>query len=177
MGQLCDDAARTSMRTQHVALIIAVSTVSAFARPVAAKPRLVISMAQTKEVMDSASGGRVTRMAPTQSAEPGEVVEYTLSYVNQGNDPAVDAVIEDPIPKGSTYVANSAVGDGSEITFSNDGGKTFAPAVKLTYEMRLPSGALEKRVATPAEYTHVRWKVKRVLPGATGKVAFRVKVS
>lgn len=161
-------------RTQHVALIGALSTLLALAAPALAKPRLVISMSQSKEVADAARG---TRMVPAQSAAPGEIVEYTLTYVNQGDEPAVNAVIEDPIPKGSTYVADSATGDGAEITFSNDAGKTFAPAVKLTYEMRLPSGAVEKRVATPAEYTHVRWKLKRVLPGAAGKVAFRVKVN
>src|SRR5437764_8300342 len=160
---------------QHVAAIGVLSL--ALSAPALAKPRLVISIEQSKEVVDTAGGVRTTRMVPAKSAAPGEIVEYTLKYVNRGDDAATDAVIDDPIPRGSTYVANSANGDGAEITFSSDGGKTFATAVKLTYEMRLPSGAVEKRVATPAEYTHVRWKLKRVLPGATGKVAFRVKVA
>ena len=163
-------------RIQQVVAAAALSA-ALFSAPALARPRLVISIAQSKEVVDVAGGVRTTRVVPASSAAPGEVVEYTLSYVNPGDESATDAVIEDPIPRGSTYVANSAAGESAEITFSTDGGKTFAPAVKLTYEMRLPSGAVEKRVATPAEYTHVRWKLKRVPPGATGKVAFRVKIA
>ena len=161
---------------QNVAVIGVFSSALALSAPALAKPRLVISMVQSKEVVEIKSGVRTTRVVPAQSAAPGEIVEYTLTYVNRGDEAAADAVIDDPIPRGSTYVANSAIGEDAEITFSSDGGKTFATAVKLTYQMRLPSGAVEKRVATPAEYTHVRWKLKRVPPGATGKVAFRVKL-
>ena len=141
-----------------------------------AAPRIVFSIAQFREVAEQKGGARTTRMVPAQSVSPGDVVEYVLTYANQGDAPATDANIDDAIPKGTTYLANTASGEGAEITFSSDGGKTFAPAVKLTYEFRLPSGAVEKRVATPAEYTHVRWTLKSVPPGATGKVAFRVKV-
>ncbi len=149
----------------------------AFAMPALADPRMVVSMTQRKEVVERSGGGRTTRWVPIQAATPGDVVEYVLSYANQGDATATDAVIDDPIPKGATYLANTATGEGAEITFSSDGGKTFAPPVKLTYEFRLSSGAVEKRIATPAEYTHVRWVVKTVAAGATGTVAFRVKVN
>jgi uncharacterized repeat protein (TIGR01451 family) len=115
-------------------------------------------------------------MVPAQTVAPGDVVEYVLTYANQGTETATDVHVDDAIPKGTVYLANTATGEGAEVTFSSDGGKTFAPAVRLTYELRLPSGAVEKRVATPAEYTHVRWTLRSVPPGATGKVAFRVKV-
>ena len=36
--------------------------------------------------------------------------------------PATDAHIDDAIPKGTTYLAGSAVGEGAEVTFSSDGG-------------------------------------------------------
>jgi len=161
---------------QFVASFAAAAVLSS-SGPALAKPKIVVSIEQSKEVVETTAGVRTTRMVPAHSAAPGDLVEYTLTYVNQGDEPATDAVIDDPIPRGSTYVANSATGEGAEITFSTDGGKTFAPAVKLTYEMKLPSGAVEKRVATPAEYTHVRWKLKRVPAGGSGKVAFRVKLS
>lgn len=142
-----------------------------------AKPRVVISIAQAKEVALVTGGTRSTRMVPTQSASPGDVVEYALSYTNQGDEPATNAVIDDPIPKGTTYIANSAAGEDAEITFSSDGGKNYAQPVKLTYQIKLPSGAMEQRIATPAEYTHIRWTIKEVRPGAAGKVSFRVKVN
>ena len=148
----------------------------ALAAPALAAPKLTFSIAQLKEVAEQKGGARTTKLVPAQSVSPGDVVEYQLTYRNDGDAPATDANIDDAIPKGTVYLANSASGEGAEITFSSDGGKTFAPAVKLTYEYRLPSGAVEKRVATPAEYTHVRFTLKKVAPGATGKVSFRVKV-
>ncbi len=146
----------------------------ALATPALAAPKITFTIAQLKEVADSKAGAK--KLVPAQSVSPGDVVEYQLAYRNEGDAPATDANIDDAIPKGTVYLANSAAGEGAEIAFSSDGGKTFAPAVKLTYEYRLPSGAVEKRVATPAEYTHVRWTLKRVEPGAAGKVSFRVKV-
>lgn len=145
--------------------------------PAWAKPRITVAISQAKEVVEGKGAVRTTRMVPTTSASSGDVIEYTLSYTNAGDEAATDAVIDDPIPKGTTYIANSASSEGAELSFSSDGGKTFAPAVKLTYELRLPNGQVEKRVATPAEYTHVRWTLERVPAGATGKVSFRVKVN
>jgi uncharacterized repeat protein (TIGR01451 family) len=154
-----------------------VAALVAAAGPAYAKPRIVVAIRQAKEVVENTSAGRKTRMVPTQSASPGDVLEYELTYGNQGDEAAFNAVIEDPIPKGTTFIANSAAGDNSEITFSSDGGKTFAQAVKLTYEVRLPNGTVERRVATPAEYTHIRWTAKQVPAGGGGKVSFRVRVN
>lgn len=166
------------MKTCAVALRAgAVAAALAIAAPALAAPKIVFSISQSREVVEVKDGVRTTRMAPAQSVSPGDVVEYVLAYANQGDEAATDANIDDAIPKGTTYLAGTASGEGALITFSSDGGKTFAPAVKLTYEVRLPSGAVEKRVATPADYTHVRWTLKRVAPGATGKVSFRVKVN
>lgn len=154
-----------------------VAALAALAAPALAAPRIAISIAQFREVVETRDGVRTTRMVPATSVSPGDVVEYVLTYENRGDAAARDANVDDAIPKGTTYVAGSASGEGAEITFSADGGRTFAPAVRLTYELRLPSGAVERRVATPAEYTHVRWTLKSVPPGASGKVAFRVKVN
>ncbi len=138
-----------------------------------AKPRLEIAIAQAREVVE----GKKTRMVPIQSASPGDVVQYTLTYANKGDEVANDAVIDDPIPKGTTFLANTAAGEGAEVTFSSDGGKTFAAPVRLSYEIRLPSGEVQKRIATPADYTHVRFLIKQVAAGKSGSVAFRVRVN
>lgn len=158
----------------QLALVAALAAASAAAY---AKPRIVIAIHQSKEVVENTSAGKKTRMVAAQSASPGDVLEYELTYSNQGDEPAINAVLEDPIPRGTTFVANSASGDNAEVTFSSDDGKTFATAVKLTYEIRLPNGSVERRVATPAEYTNIRWTVKQVPAGGSGKVAFRVRVN
>jgi uncharacterized repeat protein (TIGR01451 family) len=156
-----------------VAFALAISLAAA----AAAKPRIVVAIQQSKEIVETSDAGNKTRLVPATSASPGEVLEYVLSYKNDGDEAATNAVIEDPIPKGTTFLANTATGENAEITFSSDGGKTFAVPVKLTYEIKLPSGGIERRVATPAEYTNVRWTVKQIAPGASGQVSFRVRVN
>jgi uncharacterized repeat protein (TIGR01451 family) len=160
------------MGTRVTTAIFSLTIIFAVATAAQAKPRIVIAIQQFKEVAD----GKNTKLVPATAANPGDIVEYQLAYRNEGDEPATNAVIEDPIPKGTTYLANSANGD-AEITFSNDKGRTFAVPVRLTYEVKLPSGAVEKRTATPAEYTNVRWTVKQVPAGAAGKVTFRVRVN
>ena len=48
-----------------------------------------------------------TNLAGRTPALPGDVVEYTLTYVNTGQDPATGTVASDPIPTGTTYVPGS----------------------------------------------------------------------
>ena len=40
------------------------------------KPQLVVSIAQSKEIVETKGGVTTRRMVPTQSAAPGDVVEY-----------------------------------------------------------------------------------------------------
>ena len=138
-----------------------------------AKARVSVAIEQFREAPENKAGAK---LVPATSVSPGDVVEYVLTYSNKGDEPATNAVIEDPIPTGTTLLANTASGAGAEITFSIDGGKTFAPPVTLTYDVKLPSGASERRVALPSEYTNVRWTIARIAPGASGKVMFRVRV-
>jgi uncharacterized repeat protein (TIGR01451 family) len=161
------------MDTRVTAVFSSLAAILLLAGPASAKPRVVIEIHQFKEVAD----GKTTKLVPATSANPGDVVEYQLDFRNEGDETATNAVIEDPVPKGTTYLANSAGGQGAEITFSSDKGQTFAVPVRLTYEVKLPTGATEKRVATPAEYTNVRWTVKEVPAGAKGRVVFRVRVN
>lgn len=157
--------------------ISTLAAILALAGAAQAKARVVVAIEQRKEVPGPAPTGKPTRFVPVTSASPGDVLEYVLAYKNEGDEAATNAVIEDPLPKGTTFVADSAQGADAEITFSNDHGKTWAPAVKLTYEVKLPSGAVERRVATPSEYTDIRWTVSKVPAGASGKVSFRVRVN
>jgi uncharacterized repeat protein (TIGR01451 family) len=162
------------MNKSFALVFVAAASVAAAAH---AKPRIAVNITQAKEVVETTPAGKVTKLVPTNAAAPGDVLEYTLTYTNQGDEAATNAVIEDPIPKGTTFQAGSATGENAEITFSSDGGKTFAQAVKLTYDFKLPTGGVERRVATPAEYTNIRWTLVKVPPGGSGKVSFRVRVN
>jgi uncharacterized repeat protein (TIGR01451 family) len=107
---------------------------------------------------------------------PDDVIFYTLNFINSGDEAATAVVLDDPIPLGTVYLPGSAYGAGAEINFSIDGGKSFKKASLLTYEVKLPNGKMEQRVASPEEYTQIRWVINKIDAGAKGTVGFQVKI-
>ena len=76
--------------------------------------------------------------------------------------------INNAVPEHMTLVPSSAVGPGSQVTYSLDG-KSFAPAGKLMVQ---ENGAT--RPARADEYKHIRWEFKNSLaPGASAYASFR----
>ena len=137
-----------------------------------AKALVSVSMKAEKEVIVN----KVKQKVDATTINSGEVIFYTLNYVNSGDEAATDAVLDDPIPQGTVYVDGSAFGKEADITFSIDGGKTFKKPTMLTYEMKTPDGKMEKRAASPYQYTNIRWKVKVVPAHGSGQVGFQVRV-
>ena len=93
-----------------------------------------------------------------QEAYPGDILTYQLICFNIGTGKAVDGSILDPIPNSIEYLPSSASGEGTEISYSVDGGNTYQ--------------------ADPAgDVTHIRWDV--VTPINVGKfvkASFQAKV-
>jgi uncharacterized repeat protein (TIGR01451 family) len=143
---------------------------------VLAKPQMSIGITTSKEVTETVNGAKVKKLVPTTQAASGDTLVYSLAYSNKGDEAATDAVIENPIPKGSSYIAGSSIGTGAQITFSVDDGKTFAKPEVLMSEVMLMSGTKVRSPASPDEYTHVRWTIRLVPPGGSGKVGFSVRV-
>lgn len=144
--------------------------------PVWAKPLMAVSITTSKEVTETVNGAKTKKLVPATQVVSGDTLVYTLSYSNKGNEVARNAVIENPVPKGAGYIAGSATGDGSEIDFSVDDGKSFAKAEALMSEVMLMSGTKVRSPASPDDYTHVRWILKQVPPGGSGTVGFSVRV-
>lgn len=144
--------------------------------PAWAKPRMEISIMTSKLVVETVNGANIKKLVPTTQAFPGDTLVYTLTYSNKGNEAARDAVIENPIPKGASYISDTATGSGAEITFSVDDGKAFAKPELLMSEVMLMSGTKVRHPAAPEDYTHVRWTIRQVPPGGSGKVGFSVLV-
>jgi uncharacterized repeat protein (TIGR01451 family) len=141
-----------------------------------AGPQMALTVAASKEKIEIVNGTAVKKMQPTATVAAGDLLHYTLTYTNKGNEAATDAVIDNPISSGMSYIDNSATGTGAEITFSIDGGKSYKKPSLLTYEIKLPNGTAQKYTARPEEYTHIRWTLKRVAAGASGTLGFAVRV-
>lgn len=137
---------------------------------------LVLNSRIEKEVVlkDSDGKERVKRVsARGEKNLPGDEIIITVLYKNRGKGVLKEAVINNPLPKGTAYKINSAKGKHTLITFSADGGRTFAKEadVKIVDD----SGRLRK--AKPEEMTHVKWKIEKDLkPAEKGQVSFRATI-
>jgi uncharacterized repeat protein (TIGR01451 family) len=106
----------------------------------------------------------------------GEVLDWTIMSVNEGNAPAsqYNAVVK--IPAGSQFVAGSATAEGSAaVAFSIDNGKTFSPSP--TINERQADGTIKKVAAPLSMYTQVRYEWADPLnEGQTVKASYKVRL-
>lgn len=116
----------------------------------------------------------VTRVeAASANVAPGDTVIFSTHYAYQGEKPATDVVINNPLPEHMLYLDGTAEGKGTRIEFSADKGKTFTAANKV--KIRDAEG--KERPASAADFTHIRWTIEGALaPGAKGSVSFKAKV-
>jgi len=132
------------------------------------------NIAEVEKVIQTADGKTETQRVSAEKAPPGAEVIYTSAFRNNGAKPAGNIVIVNPIPANTTLVGGSAAGDNTEITFSADGGKAWAPADKV----RVRGADGKERPAGLSEFTHVRWVYRGELAsGKQGAVSFRVTVN
>jgi uncharacterized repeat protein (TIGR01451 family) len=118
----------------------------------------------------STASGRPARFAPARVLKEGQQLFYTLRIRNPSTEFARSVVVMQDIPKNTTYVPASAAGPGAIITFSTDGGQTYAAEDKL----RVTDAAGASRPALPQEYTNIRWQLRNALaPGAIALARFR----
>ena len=146
---------------------------------------VLTARAQTVELVNKAEreievvekGVKLKKLAPPEKMVPGDEVIYTVTYNNKTGKPAEKVLITNPLPKFTRYKDGSAAGDNSDITFSADGGKSFATPDKLIVTIKDKSGKDITRPAAAAEYTHIRWVIKQnVAPGQSGAVRFRAVI-
>jgi uncharacterized repeat protein (TIGR01451 family) len=116
---------------------------------------------------DGPEGGR---FVPASRIRAGDEVHYTIRVTNPGRKAVRGVIVTKRLPFGLTYVGGSAVGPAATVHFSVDSGETFAAATNL----EVTSPGQSPRPAVPADYTHVRWLLKRPLAGgATALLRFR----
>lgn len=101
---------------------------------------------------------------------PGEKIIYTLNYTNDQAKPASNLVMTMPVPDTVALVDGSVNENAATVTYSADGGKTFAD--RNSVMVAAQNGVLQQ--ARASEITHVRWLVAGpVTPGAGGELSFK----
>ena len=99
---------------------------------------LILAPNETRPALRDSTGNLITK--------PGDVIQYTLTATNSGTEQAHDVEIVDPIPKGTEFIPNSAVGMGMSISYSIDGGLSYQRP-PVVYNFRRSDGVIEKRSA------------------------------
>ncbi len=131
---------------------------------------LVETSAEILETIELAEGGQTKRLVPATDIRQGQVVFYTVTLHNPGTQAAHNVIVTKPVPANTRYVADSAAAPGAVVTFSMDGGVTFADARRL---LTKDARGIDRPVS-PERYTHIRWRMTYPLaPGARAYARFR----
>ena len=132
------------------------------------------NIAEVEVEVKAADGKIEKKRGPVQKAIPGTVIFYTSTFSNISAKPAGNISINNPVPANTTLVAASAYGEGMDIGYSADGGKTWATADKV--KVKGVDG--KERAAALSELTHIRWTQRGELAsGKQGEAGFRVVVN
>ncbi|MCG7286905.1 hypothetical protein MHY85_13080 [Cellulomonas sp. ACRRI] len=87
----------------------------------------------------------VVNLSGHTPARPGDTLQYTLSYPNTGQDPAVAAVSQDVLPAGTTYVPGSLrlvpAPGATPVTLTDQVGDDRGEVDGRTVRVRLGTGA------------------------------------
>lgn len=142
---------------------------SAFAAPAVE----LLSKVEIDKVTINKDGTKETKRILAKKVAPDGEVIYTTTFKNIIDKPVGNIAITNAIPANTVYMADSAMGENTSITYSVDGGKTYNTPENLSV-----TGADGKvRPALASDYTHIRWAYKGdLLAGKTGSAVFRAKV-
>jgi uncharacterized repeat protein (TIGR01451 family) len=132
------------------------------------KPSVELRLEVAKKLVQQVEGKQKISWQSLQDkgvVQPGDVLRYTVTGINNGKAAVKNLNINQPIPKGMMYVLNSASIEGSKgvkTIYSIDGGRSFVE--KPTVQISLPNGKVETRPAPATAYTHIRWKINSEFP-------------
>jgi len=144
----------------------------AAAVPAAPDPVAVRAIAEVESRMVE-HGREVRKLLPADRVASGDWIIYTLEVRNTAPTTIRNPTVIYPVPEHMSYVADSAVGPATEVSFSVDGGHSF----DVPENLKLQDADGQRRLAAAAEYTHIRWQLKHGLKGnSVAFVRFRARV-
>lgn len=144
------------------------------ATPVYAQVKSAVALESVIEVELKNPSGEANFGTPEKgTVVPGDNLRFSINYANTTNEPASALSVTNPIP---TAVEFTRVEEDWAL-LSVDGGKTFGALVDLTVTETNEAGVVSTRAATPADVTHIRWKLDRPLaPQEKGSLRFYGRV-
>ena len=155
---------------EHSLRLAAVLLALVFASSAWADARLKSELVAEKLVRQ-ASGEMAT--VPASDVKPGDVVVYTATYRNYGDETAKALVATLPVPPGMDYQGSP---QGAKPTSASTDGFEFAP-VPLTRKVKSAQGKDAVQVVPLSEYRALRWNVAELSAGASLSLKLTAKVN
>jgi len=151
--------------------------VAAFACIAAAFPALaqqnnnnpLVTRLEAHKVVRAADG--TEKLAPAESARPGDVIEYVATYRNTGKQPIRNLEATLPIPHDTELVDGSARPAGAKASLDT---RAFA-AMPLKRQVVRDGKQVEETVPV-REYRSLRWYAPELAADKTATYTARVKV-
>lgn len=111
----------------------------------------------------------------TDSAAPGETIEYRIFYKNKGKTTVEKLTVNGPVPANTYYVGGSDRGsDSYNLLVTIDNGKTWEPE-PVKRMKKMSDGTKKEVIIPPDQYTHIRWITKKPLgPKEKQEFVYRV---
>lgn len=136
-----------------------------------ARPEVRIELAGTVE-----RGSDRIALAKAGEVRPGEVLDWTLTSVNEGPTAARNFKAMGQIPKGTMLIVGSTTADGTAVvTYSIDNGRTFS--VQPMVDEKQADGAIKRVPAPVSMYTQVRYEWTDALAaGSKLSAGYKVRV-
>lgn len=116
------------------------------------RPEVKIALAGAVE-----RAGQRVALDKASEVRSGEVLDWTITSVNEGTGAAREFKAVGQIPQGTTLIVGSATADGTAtVTYSIDHGKSFA--AQPTVAEQQADGTTKQVPAPVALYTQVRYE-------------------
>ena len=137
----------------------------------------LVTVAEVEKVTVDEKGVESVSYVPADLVVPGDVVRYTVTATNSGNQAADNIVVTNPVPAAMEYLSGSAqsnaLGSGTTIEYSVDAGKSWGALETLV--VTTEDGA--KRPAAAQDVNAVRWKLNFSLEaGKAAKVWYKARL-
>jgi uncharacterized repeat protein (TIGR01451 family) len=126
-----------------------------------------------EKLVRNAAGELAT--APAKDVKPGDVVIYTISYNNYGDEVAKALVATVPVPVGMDY-QGAQKGDKLPPAAASLDGNNFAP-IPLTRKVKTAQGKETVQEVPLSEYRALRWSVAELSAGANLALKVITKVN
>lgn len=117
---------------------------------------LHITLIPELRVVDGQGSEARYHYIPAREVAAGQEIYYTVRIVNITEEKIKHAEVVVPVPANTHLVKQSVTGAGAIISYSTDGGHTFASAQDV-YDI---AGAYQKK---PVRVTHIRWQFRHPL--------------